>query len=171
MALQEERVAGAFPEGTDLAKHVSRRKRTGSLWHGIFFVSTLVGILALLLLLGDVVDEAFGYAAIKETSDSQLLALNYHKQKMLSMPGTLASEDDQVLVNGVAARPNAIGFFGYSYYQNNQETLRSLPLDGVTPDAATVESGSTTCRAHSISTRRSQSWKTSAPSRLTSTTT
>ena len=30
-----------------------------------------------------------------------------------------ASEDDNVLVQGVAGDVNALGYFGYSYYENN----------------------------------------------------
>ena len=59
-----------------------------------------------------------------------------------------ASEDDNVLVQGVAGDVNAIGYFGYAYYAENQGKLKALPIvekDGkpaVGPSEATVLNGS-----------------------------
>lgn len=39
-----------------------------------------------------------------------------------------ASEDDNVLVQGISRDPNAIGFFGFSYYAENRDKLRALPV-------------------------------------------
>ena len=52
-----------------------------------------------------------------------------------------ASEDDNVLVQGVAGDQNALGYFGYSYYENNRDSLKALALDGVEPSAETIRSG------------------------------
>jgi phosphate transport system substrate-binding protein len=56
------------------------------------------------------------------------------------------SEDDNELVAGVAGNPYAIGYFGFAYYQENQERLKVLTIDGgkgpITPTAATVADGS-----------------------------
>ena len=52
-----------------------------------------------------------------------------------------ASEDDNVLVQGVAGDQNALGYFGYSYYENNRDSLKALALDGVKPSAETIRSG------------------------------
>ncbi len=52
-----------------------------------------------------------------------------------------ASEDDNVLVQGVAGDQNALGYFGYSYYENNRNSLKALTLDGVEPSAETIRSG------------------------------
>jgi len=58
-----------------------------------------------------------------------------------------ASEDDNVLVQGVAGDVNAIGYFGYAYYAENQNKLKALPIvekDGkpaVSPSEATVING------------------------------
>ncbi len=52
-----------------------------------------------------------------------------------------ASEDDNVLVQGVAGDENALGYFGYSYYENNLDSLKALSLDGVEPTAETIRSG------------------------------
>ena len=56
-----------------------------------------------------------------------------------------ASEDDNVLVQGVANDRNALGYFGFAYYIENQKKLRAVPIDGgkgpVLPSAKTVEDG------------------------------
>jgi len=57
-----------------------------------------------------------------------------------------ASEDDNVLVQGIANDRNALGYFGFAYYIENQKKLRAAPIDGgkgpVLPSAKTVEDGS-----------------------------
>lgn len=40
-----------------------------------------------------------------------------------------ASEDDNILVQGIAGDPNALGFFGYSYYVANQDALKLVAVD------------------------------------------
>jgi phosphate transport system substrate-binding protein len=39
-----------------------------------------------------------------------------------------ASEDDNVLVQGVQRDVNAIGYFGYAYYAENQAKLKAVPI-------------------------------------------
>lgn len=57
-----------------------------------------------------------------------------------------ASEDDNVLVQGVATSPNALGYFGFAYYGENTDRLKGLAVDGgdgpVEPSPATVNDGS-----------------------------
>jgi phosphate transport system substrate-binding protein len=52
-----------------------------------------------------------------------------------------ASEDDNVLVQGVAGDENALGYFGYSYYENNTDKLNVLAVDGVKPSPDSIRSG------------------------------
>ena len=56
-----------------------------------------------------------------------------------------ASEDDNVLVQGVANDINALGFFGYAYYAENTKKLKAVAVDngkgGVTPSEKTVLDG------------------------------
>jgi len=52
------------------------------------------------------------------------------------------SEDDNVLVQGVAGSPYAIGFFGFAYYQANTDKLTVLSVDGIAPTAETAEDNS-----------------------------
>ncbi|WP_166825984.1 PstS family phosphate ABC transporter substrate-binding protein [Thalassoroseus pseudoceratinae] len=57
------------------------------------------------------------------------------------------SADDNTLVNGVKGNKSAIGFFGASYYFNNEDSLKALAVvnpetkEAVLPSAATIESG------------------------------
>lgn len=51
------------------------------------------------------------------------------------------SEDDNVLVQGVAGDADALGYFGYSYYENNRQDLKALSIDGVAPSTETIRSG------------------------------
>ena len=52
-----------------------------------------------------------------------------------------ASEDDNVLVQGVEGDPAALGFFGFAYYVENAERLKLVPIDaGAGPVAPTHES-------------------------------
>ncbi|MCX7642306.1 MAG: PstS family phosphate ABC transporter substrate-binding protein [Armatimonadetes bacterium] len=39
-----------------------------------------------------------------------------------------ASEDDNVLVHGVASDPNALGYFGFAYYKENQKRLKAVAI-------------------------------------------
>ena len=59
-----------------------------------------------------------------------------------------ASEDDNVIVQGVSGSPNALGYFGYTYYEENAEALKSVEIDSgegcVAPSAETAQDGSYT---------------------------
>jgi phosphate transport system substrate-binding protein len=39
-----------------------------------------------------------------------------------------ASEDDNVLVQGISGDKNALGYFGYAYYAENQTKLKAIPV-------------------------------------------
>lgn len=59
-----------------------------------------------------------------------------------------ASEDDNVLVQGVSGSPNALGYFGYTYYEENADALKAVAIDSgegcVEPSAETAADGSYT---------------------------
>jgi phosphate transport system substrate-binding protein len=55
-----------------------------------------------------------------------------------------ASEDDNVLVTGVAGEKFALGYFGYGYYEGNTEKLKALKVGGVAPSKETILDGSYT---------------------------
>lgn len=57
-----------------------------------------------------------------------------------------ASEDDNVLVQGISRDVNALGFFGYAYYAENKDKLKALPISWkgsapVGPSTETVLNG------------------------------
>ncbi|CAN5328883.1 hypothetical protein BH24ACT19_BH24ACT19_21730 [soil metagenome] len=49
-----------------------------------------------------------------------------------------ASEDDNVLVQGVSLDPNALGYFGFGYFEENQQRLKALTVNGIAPTAETI---------------------------------
>jgi len=55
----------------------------------------------------------------------------------------VASEDDNVLVEGISKDPNALGYFGFAYYEENQDKLKVLAVNNgegpVLPSRQTVE--------------------------------
>jgi len=63
-----------------------------------------------------------------------------------SRPDFQASEDDNILVQGVAGDQYALGYFGYAYYAENADRLKLLQVDGgegcVAPSDETIEDGS-----------------------------
>jgi phosphate transport system substrate-binding protein len=56
------------------------------------------------------------------------------------------SEDDNTLVTGVAGNRDAIGFFGYAYFVENEGSLKAVEIDGgtgcVAPTEATINDNS-----------------------------
>jgi len=50
------------------------------------------------------------------------------------------SEDDNVLVQGVASNAGGMGYFGYAYYAENKDKLRALPIIGKAGSAAVLPS-------------------------------
>ncbi len=62
-----------------------------------------------------------------------------------SRPDYTASEDDNVLIQGIAGDLNSLGYFGYAYYAENLEILRIVPIDAgngpVIPSDQTISTG------------------------------
>lgn len=50
-------------------------------------------------------------------------------------------ENDNLIVQGLAQNPNALGIFGYSYLEENQNRLHGVPIEGVAPTYATIADG------------------------------
>jgi phosphate transport system substrate-binding protein len=57
-----------------------------------------------------------------------------------------ASEDDNTIVTGVSGDKGGLGYFGFSYFEENQDKLRAVDIDGgggcVAPSVATAQDGS-----------------------------
>lgn len=71
---------------------------------------------------------------------------DYFKEVILGSDGEIrtdytASEDDNVLVTGVAGDKNALGFFGYLYFEENSSKLSAIAVNGVLPSVETVNDG------------------------------
>jgi phosphate transport system substrate-binding protein len=64
-------------------------------------------------------------------------------QSKASRTDYTASEDDEVLVSGVEKEVNALGYFGFAYYEKHQNRLRAVAIDSgkgpVLPARETVE--------------------------------
>ncbi|MCD6042952.1 MAG: phosphate binding protein [Burkholderiales bacterium] len=66
-----------------------------------------------------------------------------------------ASEDDNVLVQGVSRDVNGLGYFGFAYYVENQDKLKAVPIvnqkgQAVAPSMEAVEKGTYTPLARPI---------------------
>ena len=60
--------------------------------------------------------------------------------------GVQTSADDNQLVTGVSGSPGGIGYFGFSFFEQNQEKLNAVAVDSgsgcVTPSAETIQNES-----------------------------
>lgn len=65
-----------------------------------------------------------------------------------SRPDYTASADDNVLVQGIAGDADALGYFGFAYYEQNTDKLKLVAVDGgdgcVAPSRETILDGSYT---------------------------
>lgn len=59
-----------------------------------------------------------------------------------------ASEDDNVIVQGVSGSPNALGYFGYTYFEENADALKAVEIDSgagcVAPSPEAAQDGTYT---------------------------
>ncbi|WP_375402615.1 substrate-binding domain-containing protein [uncultured Sphingomonas sp.] len=53
-----------------------------------------------------------------------------------------AGENDNLIVQKLAANPTAIGVFGYSYLEENAASVKGVPVGGVLPTYAAIADGS-----------------------------
>ena len=86
----------------------------------------------------------FGPGADSGTFDYFTEAIN--GKSKASRTDYTPSEDDNVLVQGVSRDKNALGYFGYAYYEANKSRLKAVAIDAgkgpVLPSLATVKDGS-----------------------------
>ncbi len=56
-----------------------------------------------------------------------------------------ASEDDNVIVQGVTGEKGGLGYFGFSYFEENQDSLKAVEIDGgdgcIAPSVETAQDG------------------------------
>ena len=85
----------------------------------------------------------FGAGTDSGTFDYFTEAIN--GRRSASRSDYLATEDDNIVVQGVEGERGAMGYFGYSYYEENKAKLKVLAIDQgkglgcVTPSIATVQ--------------------------------
>lgn len=60
-------------------------------------------------------------------------------------PDYQASGNDNVIIEGIAGTPTSLGWVGYAFFQENQDTVKALAIDGgegcVEPTPETISSG------------------------------
>ena len=87
--------------------------------------------------------ELFGAGTDSGTFDYFTEAINGEEGN--SRSDYSATEDDNVTVQGVSGTKGGLGYFGLSYYEQNQDKLKVVQVDGgdgcVTPSQETVQSG------------------------------
>jgi phosphate transport system substrate-binding protein len=87
--------------------------------------------------------ELFGAGTDSGTFDYFTEAINGEEGR--SRTDYNATEDDNVTVQGVSGSKGGLGYFGLSYYEENQDKLKVVAIDGgggcVEPSAETVQDG------------------------------
>ncbi|MEV6109311.1 PstS family phosphate ABC transporter substrate-binding protein [Streptomyces sp. NPDC051940] len=87
--------------------------------------------------------ELFGPGIDSGTFDYFTDAIN--GEEKASRSDFTPSEDDNVIVQGVASSPGGLGYFGYTYYEDNADELKALRIDAgdgcVAPSAKSVQNG------------------------------
>jgi phosphate transport system permease protein len=57
-------------------RNLEQRNRTGVIWHGLFQISTIIGIITLIVLVLNIINGAFGYVAYEARIDPDTLAVD-----------------------------------------------------------------------------------------------
>lgn len=85
------------------------------------------------------------YASAQGIADDPATDVNERnaaaEEFILTVEGAQFSENDNVLVEGVKDDPGAIGYFGYAYYLENADVIRTLNIEGVVANEETTETG------------------------------
>ncbi len=130
-----------YPEGEALKGQVKKRQRVGVVWAILFASALIIAIIVLTVLVFSIINDSFGVVAIQYEMDPETIVTDLQREYLTTAVNTATSENDQALADAIAEDPNGIGFFGYAFYQTNQDGLNLLSVDGVEPNAATAESG------------------------------
>jgi phosphate transport system substrate-binding protein len=79
-----------------------------------------------------------GMAALKKADENKFKAIC---TGMREDGGYIeAGENDNLIVQKIEANPGTIGIFGYSYLEENQNRLKGIPINGVTPTYESIAS-------------------------------
>ncbi len=63
-----------LPQGEDFRRNIARRRFIGRIWRYLFFSSLIIGVIALVTLLGTIVNRSFGTVAVQERVNPATLA-------------------------------------------------------------------------------------------------
>src|SRR5512139_2308720 len=82
-----------YPEGQELHRFVDGRKRMAQIWYSVFLAATIVGVIALLALLYNVINDSFGYVAYQNQIEPAELVRAYYEESGRPAPaGALDGE-------------------------------------------------------------------------------
>ena len=92
-------------------------------------------------------DENIGlYAPGVDSGTFDYFTETVNGESQASRADFLPSEDDNVLVTGIANDRGALGYFGYAYYAENADRLKLVAIDGgdgcILPNDETINNGS-----------------------------
>ncbi len=59
---------------TDTRENISRRRTAGTIWRYVFYLSTSIAVMALVILILNIISGAFGYVAVKNTIEPETLS-------------------------------------------------------------------------------------------------
>lgn len=91
--------------------------------------------------------EIFSPGADSGTFDYFTDAINGEEGAQRSKGVNIVGEDDNATVTGVAGSPGGIGYFGFSFFQENQDQLKALEIENpdtgecVAPSEETTQAG------------------------------
>jgi len=74
--------------------------------------------------------------ALKDTDKDKYEAICHDIRE--DGPYVDAGENDNLIVQKISQNPKAIGIFGYSFLEENPDSLKGIPMSGVTPTYATI---------------------------------
>lgn len=87
----------------------------------------------------------FSPGADSGTFDYFTEAINGKAQAFRNDAQVTFSEDDNTLVQGISGEKNAIGYFGFAYYEENMDKLKLVPIDNgkgaIAPSVTTIGDG------------------------------
>jgi phosphate transport system permease protein len=133
--------ADLYPQGEAIQAQIKKRHRTGRIWRYLFFTALVLAIITLIVLMLNIINQSFGLVAEQNAVPPNMLVRDYQEGRLLSASNVVTSEDDFYLAEEIGADPQATGFFGYAFFKNNEEQLKALTIDGVAPNAETVNNG------------------------------
>jgi len=132
---------GEMPEGEELEKQLSGRRRTGRIWLALLQFAVIISVVALLALLANIINDSFGLAAIQNERQPSQVVAQVMESKMLAQENTFSSEEPEAILAGVAENSYAIGIVSYAHFTAQEEGLRAVAIDEVMPSVETVENG------------------------------